>query len=66
MVNEIQLTTPDMSHASEILEIIAARQYTYQEVPVTIAYTDYSRSKGQSVINAINIAFDTLLRKVLR
>ncbi len=66
VVNEIQLTTPDMSHASEILEIIAARQYTYQEVPVTIAYTDYSRSKGQSVINAINIAFDTLLRKVLR
>ena len=66
VADEIQITMPDMAHASEILEIIARNKYTYQEVPVVIEYTDYSRSKGQSMINAINIAFDTLLRKVSR
>jgi len=60
----MQITMPDMTHASEILEIIAAQKYRYKEIPVTIEYTDYSRAKGQSLINAINIAFDTILRKV--
>ena len=64
VAEEIQITLPDMAHASEILEIIAQKKYRYKEIPVTIEYSDYSRSKGQSIINAINIAFDTLLRKV--
>lgn len=66
VLDEIQITMPDMAHASEILEIIRRNGYTYTEVPVEIVYTDYSRSKGQSAINAVNIAFDTLLRKVFR
>lgn len=60
----MQITLPDMAHASEILEIIADKKYRYKEVPVTIEYTDYSRAKGQSIINAVNIGFDTLLRKL--
>lgn len=60
----MQITLPDMAHASEILEIIADKKYKYKEVPVTIEYTDYSRAKGQSIINAVNIGFDTLLRKI--
>ncbi len=66
VAQEMQITMPDMAHASEILEIIAKHKYRYREVPVTIVYTDYSRGKGQSIVNAINIAFDTLLRKVSR
>jgi hypothetical protein len=31
-------------------------------VPVHIRYTDYSRSKGQPLMNGINIIFDLLLR----
>ena len=60
----MQITMPDMTHASEILEIIAKNNFSYKEIPVTIEYTDYSRAKGQSLINAVNIAFDMLLRKV--
>ena len=60
----MQITMPDMAHASEILEIMANEKYCYTEVPVTIEYTDYSRAKGQTLINAVNIGFDTLLRKV--
>ena len=62
----MEITAPDMTHASEIIELIAANNYRYQEVPVTIRYTDYSTSKGQASVNAINIAVDTLLRRVSR
>ncbi|SEB44739.1 Glycosyltransferase involved in cell wall bisynthesis [Nocardioides exalbidus] len=62
----MEITAPDMTHASEIIELIAANSYRYQEVPVTIHYTDYSTSKGQASVNAINIAVDTLLRRVTR
>ncbi len=62
----LQITMSDMSHASEILEKIAAKKYRYKEVPVTIEYTEYSRHKGQPLMNAINIGFDTLLRKITK
>ena len=62
----LQLKMPDFSHASEIIERIAEIPLTYDEVPVTIIYTDYSRSKGQSMINAVNISFDMLLNKVMK
>jgi glycosyltransferase involved in cell wall biosynthesis len=62
----LQITLSDMSHASEILEIISAKKYRYVEVPVTIEYSDYSKGKGQSLINAVNIAFDAVLRKIAR
>jgi glycosyltransferase involved in cell wall biosynthesis len=64
--DELQITMPDMSHASEILEIIAIKKYRYKEVPVTIEYSDYSMQKGQSLINAVNIGFDMLLRKIAK
>lgn len=60
----LEITMPDMAHASEIVELIARHKYRYVEVPVVIEYTDYSRGKGQAMINAVNIGFDSLLRKV--
>ncbi len=66
VADEIQITMAGMAHASEILEIIAKNKYSYVEVPVTIVYTDYSTSKGQPIINAVNIAFDALLRRFVR
>lgn len=66
VADEINLTMPGMAHASEFLDVIKANDYTVTEVPVQIIYTDYSRSKGQSIINAVNIAFDMLLRKAGR
>lgn len=60
----MQITMPDMAHASEILEIISKNKYRYKEIPVVIEYTDYSTGKGQTLINAVNIGFDTLLRKI--
>lgn len=64
VAENIQITLPDMTHASEIIEIIGRDGYRYKEIPVTIEYTEYSKRKGQSIINAINISFDTILRKI--
>lgn len=62
----INITMPDMAHASEIIHRIAERKYVYHEMPVTITYTEYSKSKGQSLMNAINITFDLMLQKVVK
>lgn len=66
VADTIQITMPDMSHASEILDIINKQKYRYKEVPVIINYSDYSMSKGQTLINAVNIGFDVILRKFIK
>ena len=51
-----------MAHASEIVEEIGRHRFTVAEHPVHILYTDYSRSKGQSMLNSVNIVIDMLFR----
>jgi glycosyltransferase involved in cell wall biosynthesis len=58
----IDITLSDMAHASEILAIIRQKKLKYKEVPVTISYSEYSMSKGQSMFNAVNIVFDLIVR----
>ena len=53
-----------MEHASEILDKIKVLNLKYTEVPVTIHYTEYSMSKGQSIFNSINIAWKLILAKL--
>jgi glycosyltransferase involved in cell wall biosynthesis len=60
----LSLRMHGMSHASEILARIASEGWTYQEHPVTITYTDYSRAKGQRAYNALNIAFDLAVSRL--
>jgi glycosyltransferase involved in cell wall biosynthesis len=58
----LRLTQDRMAHASEILRKIRASGLRAVEVPVTVAYTEYSRRKGQSGWQAIRILFDYFLR----
>lgn len=51
-----------MAHASEIVEEIGRNELSVREHPVHILYTDYSRAKGQSVLNSVNIVIDMLFR----
>ena len=60
----MDLTLTGMAHASQLLEQVAHHRLSYREVPVTIAYTDYSRSRGQSNANALNIAFDLAVERM--
>jgi glycosyltransferase involved in cell wall biosynthesis len=61
---DVKLRLPGMSHASEILTLIARNRWTYAEHPVRIAYTDYSRAKGQRGYNALNIVFELAVNRL--
>jgi glycosyltransferase involved in cell wall biosynthesis len=62
----LNLTMNGMSHASEFVALIAENRWRVAEEPVEILYTDYSMSKGQPLVNGVNIIFDGLLRGRMR
>ncbi len=51
-----------MSHANEFVMLIAENHWRVAEQPVEVLYTDYSKSKGQPLLNGVNIIFDGFLR----
>ena len=56
--SRLKITLNNMAHASEFATYISRNHFKYAEAPVTIDYTEYSRSKGQASMNSVNIAFD--------
>lgn len=58
----LNLTMSGMSHASEFIALAVENHWRVVEEPVEILYTDYSKSKGQPLLNGVNIVFDGLLR----
>ncbi|MDO8669178.1 MAG: glycosyltransferase family 2 protein [Candidatus Buchananbacteria bacterium] len=62
-LDKINLTQDRQAYASELLAEIAENNIKYQEVPVTIKYTAYSKSKGQSIFNAFHIIFNLLIKR---
>lgn len=62
VVEKIDITQNRMAHASELVAQIGALKVSYVEHPVHILYTDYSKAKGQSLWNSINILADLILR----
>lgn len=62
-LRQIDLRQDRQAYASEVLQEIADRKLHYVEMPVTIRYTTYSKSKGQSILNAFNILWDLIIKK---
>jgi polyprenyl-phospho-N-acetylgalactosaminyl synthase len=62
----LNLTMNGMAHASEFVTLIVENQWRVVEEPVEILYTDYSMSKGQPLVNGVNIIVDGLLRGRMR
>ncbi len=60
----IHLTQNRMAHASEIIDQVKYHCLEYQEVPVTVIYSDYSKAKGQKMLGAIRIIVDLLISKI--
>jgi len=58
----LQITHFGMAHATELVSRVLQADLRYSEVPVRIEYSNYSRSKGQSVLNSLNILLDYLWR----
>ena len=57
----VHLTHARMAHASQIVSQLGACGMPGAEHPVTISYTDYSRAKGQPLLNSVNIVVDLAL-----
>ncbi|MBN9635898.1 MAG: glycosyltransferase family 2 protein [Actinobacteria bacterium] len=66
VADALNLTMNGMSHASEFVSLIVENRWRVAEQPVQILYTDYSMSKGQPLVNGVNIVVDGLLRGRLR
>lgn len=61
-IRQLRIRQPRMAHASEILSLLKQSGARITEVPVSIRYTEYSRRKGQSGMQAIRILFDHFFR----
>ncbi len=57
-LGKINITQNRMAHASELLNQISRNKFRYCEIPVTVHYTEYSKKKGQSILNSVNILWD--------
>ena len=62
VVERIDITQNRMAHASELVAQIGEMKVRYGESPVHILYTDYSKSKGQSLWNSVNILVELMFR----
>jgi glycosyltransferase involved in cell wall biosynthesis len=67
VVERLDITQNRMAHASEIVAQIGSMRFAgakvaYAEEPVHILYTDYSKAKGQSLWNAVNILAELIWR----
>ena len=52
---KIDIKSNGWEYCSEIIEEIMLKKIKYQEVPVTVKYTDYSIKKGQKIYNSFYI-----------
>jgi len=62
LVSRLQIQQNRMAHASELIEQVGALDVSWAEHPTHIIYSDYSKAKGQSVWNSVNILVDLIFR----
>lgn len=62
LLERMHLTQNRMAHASELIDQVGALNANWAEHPTHIVYTEYSKAKGQSLWNAVNILFELIFR----
>jgi len=65
-IHSIDISQRGMEHASEIIDQIKKNKLRYKEVPVTIAYTEYSKMKGQGSGNFFKLGTKIILKKLIK
>jgi glycosyltransferase involved in cell wall biosynthesis len=58
----VDLKQNRMAHASEIVLQLGRTRLPWKEYPVHVLYTEYSKAKGQSLWNAVNILVDLIFK----
>jgi polyprenyl-phospho-N-acetylgalactosaminyl synthase len=64
VASRIKLAHAGMAYASELEYFLTRPEHKVTEYPVHILYTDYSRAKGQPLLNSINILVDTFAHRI--
>lgn len=59
--SKLDLKQNRMAHASEIVAQLGSSGLPWAESPVHIRYTEYSKAKGQSLWNSVNIVADLIM-----
>jgi glycosyltransferase involved in cell wall biosynthesis len=62
LLERIHLRQNRMAHASELIDQIGAADVPWAEYPTHVIYSDYSKAKGQSLLNSVNILFELIFR----
>ncbi|CAO1652898.1 glycosyltransferase family 2 protein [Salinibacterium sp. NSLL150] len=62
VLENIHITQNRMAHASELVDLIGGLKIQWSEYPTHIVYTDYSKAKGQSLLNSVNILVELIFR----
>ena len=63
---KLEITQNRMAHATQILHQIRSHRMSYEEVPVTIRYTEYSMGKGQRLSNLLNVLWESAREMIRR
>ncbi|HUH54042.1 MAG TPA: glycosyltransferase family 2 protein, partial [Microbacteriaceae bacterium] len=61
-LEQIRLRQDRMAHGTEIVVQLGRTGLPFKEHPVEVLYTDYSKAKGQSLLNSVNILIDLMIR----
>ncbi len=62
VADRLDITMNGMGHATEFIMLIDENHWRVAEQPVEVLYTEYSSSKGQPLLNGVNIIVDGFLR----
>ncbi|MBX3193974.1 MAG: glycosyltransferase family 2 protein [Microbacteriaceae bacterium] len=62
LLQRLRLRQNRMAHASELVDQIGAARVKWAEYPTHIIYSEYSKAKGQSLLNSVNILFELIFR----
>jgi glycosyltransferase involved in cell wall biosynthesis len=64
VAQEVRLTYSGMAYASQLEKTLTSSDLRIAEFPVTILYTAYSQSKGQPLLNSVNILAEVAARRI--
>ena len=64
VAQEVRLTYSGMAYASQLEKTLTSSNLRITEFPVTILYTAYSQSKGQPLLNSVNILAEVAARRI--
>lgn len=64
VAEKTRLSHTGMAYASELERQLTRSEYRVVEHPVHILYTEYSKAKGQPLLNSVNILADTMAHRL--